>query len=350
MPTTSTLHRLSGHPHPSISKRHHRSPMLTSKASGGHHWIFPQVQDKGTIAVDYVAVQCNAVSPPGSPKLSDKAGRHTVRKWRAHSVPTMVPRQVHRVNFNHPARLISSYSTSIHAHHTEEDEEYHSDPEDQLNSFIALSHNYRHVHRRTLSLPIEPSKVNLLKPLQKALELPPIQLIGRSFDEEPLLTVGMAEQISRHIPHRLRLNRSWRLLFSLEQHGCTLSTLFKITQNKGPSVLVIRDACGSVFGAFVTEHFKPSPSYYGGGECFLWKLRPDPGHPRVKVYKRTGENEYYMLSENRFIAVGGGNGTFGLWLDGNLDRGFSARCSTFDNEVLATSSAFSCMELEIWSC
>ncbi|KAK9763448.1 oxidation resistance protein 1 [Basidiobolus ranarum] len=350
---------LSNHP-ASLASSTLSGLMLASKENGGHHWVFPIGRDTGTIAVDYMAVECNSVSPHNSPKLSDKAGKQTVRKWRAHSVPTMVPRKEHKTSFDTniiPQPLLSStnsepvHLTDIPKYHPETNDQLNSPSPSQLTSFLTLSHNYKYVHRRTVSLPIEPLNSNYPNILHKVLELPPIKLLGGSFDEEPLLTEELAEQISRFLPRRLRLNRNWKLLFSLEQHGCTLSTLFQVTRNKGPSVLIIRDSCGSIFGAFITEHFRPSPTYYGGGECFLWKVSHDGGKiPKIKIYNRTGENEYFMLSENHFIAVGGGNGTFGLWLDNHLDRGFTTKCSTFGNEVLSASSVFNCVELEIWSC
>ena len=62
------------------------------------------------------------------------------------------------------------------------------------------------------------------------------------------------------------------------------------------------------------------------------------------------------------IGMGGGGGTYGLWLDEHLDRGSSGRCETFDNPVLCSGRAgraeeqrggsaaqFRCECLEVWS-
>lgn len=98
------------------------------------------------------------------------------------------------------------------------------------------------------------------------------------------------------------------MTYSLEQHGASLTTLYRQcrefadgeypSSSRCPSVLCIRDDGGARFGAFVTEVWHPnsgsgtaahaqlstspqSPSvgsfgargrsYYGTGECFLWQ-------------------------------------------------------------------------------
>jgi hypothetical protein len=73
------------------------------------------------------------------------------------------------------------------------------------------------------------------------------------------------------------------------------------------------------------------------------------------VFKWTGANDYMVLSEAGFLSVGGGDGRFGLWLDGALAHGVSARCPAFANDVLcdaashATEQHFTCYGLEVWA-
>ncbi|CAM0142749.1 unnamed protein product [Umbelopsis sp. WA50703] len=105
----------------------------------------------------------------------------------------------------------------------------------------------------------------------------------------------------------------------------------------------------AIFGGYLNEPLKPSPSYYGTGECFLWRAtQVDNSNSSVRVYPWTGKNEYMVLSETDFIAIGGGDGKFGLWLHSDLERGHTDECPTFDNELLASSRKFDCVELEIW--
>lgn len=97
---------------------------------------------------------------------------------------------------------------------------------------------------------------------------------------------------------------------------------------------------------------------------FLWKATPfgpadfRVGHS-VKSFKWTGRNEYYILTDSRSISVGGGDGRFGLWIDGVFEKGYSSRCPCFGNDPLVERYAkgpsgvdeaeFDVLSFEIWS-
>ncbi|SAM09582.1 hypothetical protein [Absidia glauca] len=156
---------------------------------------------------------------------------------------------------------------------------------------------------------------------------------------------SVKETLRPFLPQRYRLATRWSLLYSLDQHGISLTTLYRLVKNnKGPCLLAIKDADDQVFGAFLNESLKPGTHYYGTGECFLWRNTTNG----LKAYAWTGMNEYMILSEHEFIAIGGGDGKFGLWINGDLDKGYSTSCPTFNNEPLAGQPEFNCIELEIW--
>lgn len=50
------------------------------------------------------------------------------------------------------------------------------------------------------------------------------------------------------------------------------------------------------------------------------------------------------------LSVGGGDGRYGLWLDGVLERGVSASCLTFGNEPLSEEAGgkFEVLGVEVW--
>jgi hypothetical protein len=83
--------------------------------------------------------------------------------------------------------------------------------------------------------------------------LDPIVLHGYK-DNTPksarLLSNAVAEEIRIMLPERLRIMEDWRLVYSLEQHGASLSTLYgKCTEFQGKRagfVLVVRDSEGGV--------------------------------------------------------------------------------------------------------
>lgn len=106
--------------------------------------------------------------------------------------------------------------------------------------------------------------------------LTPLTLSGAKPGTVQILATQLAEEIRLLVPPRLQLVDSWRLIFSLEQDGSSLSTLFDKCSHfegrRGGFVVVARDTGGGIFGAYLTDAPRPSNGhYYGHGECFLWR-------------------------------------------------------------------------------
>ncbi|KAF9816970.1 hypothetical protein IEO21_03735 [Rhodonia placenta] len=161
-------------------------------------------------------------------------------------------------------------------------------------------------------------------------------------------------QLRPHFPALARLPRSWSLLYSLDQHGISLKTLYARCQSHTRGTLVImRDSGDAVFGAWMGEGIHQSKgSYYGSGESFLWRLTSEK---RLHIYKWTGKNDYVALCETEYLSFGGGEGRYGLYLDDTLIDGSSAWCPTFGNEPLCSTGPrqgenvrFECVGLEVW--
>lgn len=78
-------------------------------------------------------------------------------------------------------------------------------------------------------------------------------------------------QIRSALPPRLRISSRWNLVYSLDQHGISLMTLYermRVGAPKGEAVgivVAVKDERGDVFGAFVNERLRPSEGYYGDG-------------------------------------------------------------------------------------
>lgn len=98
----------------------------------------------------------------------------------------------------------------------------------------------------------------------------------RCEDEE--LTV--CTQIRPGLPPRYRLSTTWTLLYSLDQHGISIQTMYErmrvgLRGSDSGVVLVVKDGEGNVFGAYVNEGLKESRSYYGDGTwCVCFHLAP----------------------------------------------------------------------------
>lgn len=182
-----------------------------------------------------------------------------------------------------------------------------------------------------------------------------LKLEGRKENTTPVLKLELAEQIRANLPPLPRLVKLWTLLYSSDQHGVSLQTLYSRCASKISSTLVaIQDSDDCVFGVWMGGAIHSSSAYYGTGDSFLWTSRD---RKSVQTFKWTGKNDYVALCDKDFISFGGGTGKYGLYLSENLTDGSSASCPTFNNPVLSGSSVhdasdmtidFECVGVEIW--
>lgn len=206
--------------------------------------------------------------------------------------------------------------------------------------------------------------------------------------EDQLLTDALLGKLCSGMPARFLSIPEWTLLYSTEEHGFSLSTMYaNCKEHVGPTILAVRDSQGALFGVFATETWKPHFGHYGTGECFLWKAFEEhdrdqsadalsealtavdlSSNPDLTVsgdciktsqlagqllntivkYGATGRNNQFMISEKDFVACGCSDGRFGLWLDEAMTFGQSHPTSTFDNDILASESKFTILNVELW--
>ncbi|KIM37742.1 hypothetical protein M413DRAFT_448260 [Hebeloma cylindrosporum] len=146
-----------------------------------------------------------------------------------------------------------------------------------------------------------------------------VKLLGRKPATTPILTPELAGRIRPQLPALSRLSKSWSLIYSLDQDGISLNTLYNrceahATHKPGPGeiarsnsamLVVIQDANGAIFGVWLAEGIrlnKGSKGYFGGGESFLWKY----AELTFKIFKCTGKNNYVAFCEPEYISFGGG--------------------------------------------
>lgn len=179
----------------------------------------------------------------------------------------------------------------------------------------------------------------------------PILLIDRDPDglnniveSSHILEAAHVRELCKELPPRT-VGHTWRLAYSTSHHGASLKSLYrKMSAMDSPVLIVIKDALDEVFGAFLSHPLRPSETFYGTGETFLFML-----HPRFKCFRWTGENSFFIKGDLDSFAIGGGSGHFGLWVDENLYLGRSSPCFTFNNCCLAETDDFRIMELEVWT-
>lgn len=93
-----------------------------------------------------------------------------------------------------------------------------------------------------------------------------IMLLERAASTHAVLTNQIAEQIQAFLPLLQQLTDEWRLVYSLDQHGISISTLFeKSALLQGSSVLLLKDLNGGIFGAYMSEMPAWKKGYYGNG-------------------------------------------------------------------------------------
>lgn len=207
--------------------------------------------------------------------------------------------------------------------------------------------------------------------------LPPVKLNGYlPTTKNKLLTPDMCDELRNLMPTRVQLYTDWQLLYSLEQHGASLRSLYEnvapesATPMRVGYVLVIKDRKHGIFGAYTNEPFHPTENrrYYGNGECFLWKMDKvrgltigDDRHDSDEVvdgddqswqfrgYPITGVNEFIIYCQSNFLSLGAGDGHYGLWVDDRLLHGVSNPSQTFGNDVLSREGKkFHVVALEVW--
>lgn len=214
----------------------------------------------------------------------------------------------------------------------------------------------------------------------------PINLFGfNSTTRNRLLTDEIGHELRTLFPSRIQLYTDWTLIYSLEQHGASLHSLYgnlhdtMVSKLRVGYLIIIRDSRGGLFGGYCNEPWLPNEHrrYGGNGECFLWKLVKTRNINLNKQEKRassesigrhvqrqdnsnlsgwkligfphTGVNEFTMYCTSKFLSMGAGDGHYGLWVDDGLLNGVSYHCLTFGNEPLSQEGEkFHITGLEVW--
>lgn len=169
-------------------------------------------------------------------------------------------------------------------------------------------------------------------------QLPPLHATD---GQACLLSEAQRARLIAQLPPSLSLC-AWELLHSTERDGCSLALAYRKLEKAGPTVLLVLDAAGCVFGGFASSSWHVSSHYFGTGESFLFAARPE-----WAVYPWSAANSHFLLGSPDSIGFGGG-GSFGLWLDESFEFGSSGRCDTFANEPLAASRDFRVIACQFW--
>lgn len=145
----------------------------------------------------------------------------------------------------------------------------------------------------------------------------------------------------------------WTLVYRMSRDGANLGTLLRLAKkssrgkpfdSNNPSLLVLRDAKGAVFGGFAPETWRVmGERYYGNGTAAVWSFVTGG----LQFFPSSQKNSYYMLTSAESLAMGGG-GNFSIFLDAELNIGSSGECETYSSPCLASSEEFTCTACELF--
>ncbi|KAG1660219.1 hypothetical protein FOA52_005088 [Chlamydomonas sp. UWO 241] len=143
--------------------------------------------------------------------------------------------------------------------------------------------------------------------------------------------------------------RPWELSFSTRQHGVSLATLFRRSGRSGPTLLVVRDTGGHVFGCYSADGWRLSTRFYGNGQTCVFQLEPHRVAWPWDSSPGPTKNDFYMHGTPERLVVGASaGGQCAIYLDGDLLRGSSGACSTFGSPCLASNNEFTIQHVEVW--
>lgn len=176
--------------------------------------------------------------------------------------------------------------------------------------------------------------------VEATLPLPNMSDISELLKEEHI------RKLCSKLPYQA-VGHDWVLIYSTCKHGISLRTLYRnmAGYEETPVLLVVRDQNKKLFGAVVSCRLLISDHFYGTGESLLYTFSDSA---ELTVFPWTGANHYIVKGNSDSIGIGSGDGHFGLWLDEYFYHGSSYRCSTFENDCLATTEDFLCEAVEAW--
>jgi len=143
----------------------------------------------------------------------------------------------------------------------------------------------------------------------------------------------------------LEYRKNWRFLFSSLSHARSLEEMMSKICYKGPTLIIIKDTDGNMFGAHAsTSWCDTEGGWVGNGECFLFSIQP-----KMAIFHSTGKDENFQMLSSEFLALGGQPGNFGLELNSELTSGSSSgNIETFHTIRLTSGPTFDIDHVEVW--
>lgn len=144
----------------------------------------------------------------------------------------------------------------------------------------------------------------------------------------------------------------WKLLYHSSFNGLSFNTfLGNISSDEGPTVLIIKDKEGYIYGGYASEPWERHGDFYGDMKSFLFQL-----YPKAAIFRPTGANTNLQwcavnFSSNNIpngIGFGGQANHFGLFLSASFEQGHTFSCTTFGSPSLSKTNKIQPEVIECW--
>ncbi|PPD84357.1 hypothetical protein GOBAR_DD18723 [Gossypium barbadense] len=118
-----------------------------------------------------------------------------------------------------------------------------------------------------------------------------------------------------------------------------------------PTVLIIKDREGYIFGGFASQPWERHGDFYGDMKTFLFQL-----YPKASIFRPTGANSNLQWCAVNFssetipngIGFGGRINHFGMFLSASFDQGHTFSCTTFNSPCLSKTAKICPEVIECW--
>ncbi|MBX9641612.1 MAG: TLD domain-containing protein, partial [Mycobacteriaceae bacterium] len=147
---------------------------------------------------------------------------------------------------------------------------------------------------------------------------------------------------------------SYHLLYRASRDGKDSASFHRLCDHKGPTVTIIKDSSGNVFGGYTSASWNETGDYYSDPSAFLFTLHNPHNLPPTK-YPKTTNNTLAIYCASNY------GPTFGAGHDIYVDNGHTSSCyvrfphsfadSTGKGSTTFTSqTSFLPAEVEVWQC
>jgi hypothetical protein len=163
-------------------------------------------------------------------------------------------------------------------------------------------------------------------------------------EQSSVLPSEKSSILRESLPYRLR-RYDWKMLYRMSRDGSSFLAFSNALLLKEATILMIRLTSGEIIGAFTKQGFTQEKSRgTSTGEAFVFSFSETF---EFSCHQWSRAVPFFCSASDSAVIVGGGSYA-AIWMDGNLLRGFSEKCTAFNSPPLVSKSPFQVVELEIW--